>query len=116
MLKQKDDELAQIKERYQRELDSNTAAHQEHLRNMETKISEVEADHDTKKHSQRELELKLQDIASKNAILEAELVRRDQDQKEKDNGTHESKDRRRGGRDWTSSISSSKQKKERSCV
>ena len=85
VLKQKDDEMAQIKERYQRELDKNTAAHQEHLRNMETKISEVEADHDTKKHSQRELELKLLDIANKNAILEAELIRRDQDQEERAN-------------------------------
>lgn len=84
MLKQKDDELAQIKERYQRELHNNTVAHQEHLRNMENKISEVEADHDTKKHSQRELELRLQDVASKHAILEAELVRRDQHQEEKD--------------------------------
>ena len=84
VLKQKDDELAQIKERYQRELDNNTAAHQEHLRNMENKISEVEADHDTKKQSQRELELRLQDVASKNALLEAELVRRDQSQEEKE--------------------------------
>jgi hypothetical protein len=84
VLKQKDDELAQIKERYHRELDNNTAAHQEHLRNMENKISEVEADHDTKKQSQRELELRLQDVASQNALLEAELVRRDQNQEDKD--------------------------------
>ena len=67
VLKQKDDELAQVKERCQRDLDKNTAAHQEHLRNMEDKISEVEADHVTKKQSQRELEFRLQDVASKKA-------------------------------------------------
>ena len=51
---------------------------------MEDKISEVEADHVTKKQSQRELELRLQDVASKNAFLESELVRRDQNQEEKE--------------------------------
>ena len=84
MLKQKDDEFAQVKERYQRDLDKNTAAHQEHLRNMEDKISEVEADHVTKRQSQRELEIRLQEVANTNALLEAELVRRDQSQEEKE--------------------------------
>ena len=43
VLKQKEEELAQAKERFQRDLDQSKAEHQAHLQSLETKINEVEA-------------------------------------------------------------------------
>ena len=59
VLKQKEDEIAQAKERFQRDLDQSKADHQSHLQSLETKINEVEAIHETQnKTKQRELALR----------------------------------------------------------
>ena len=71
VIKQKEAELAQAKEKFQRELDQSKADHQAHLQSLETKINEVEANHETQNQkSQRELALRIQEIAAKDAALE----------------------------------------------
>ena len=61
VIKQKEAELAQAKEKYQRDLDQSKAEHQAHLQSLETKINEVEANHETQNQkSQRELALRTQ--------------------------------------------------------
>ena len=61
VLKQKDDELGQAKERFQRDLDQSKADHQEHFKRMESNINEVAANHETQnQRSQRNLELRTQ--------------------------------------------------------
>ena len=85
MLKQKEDELAQAKERFQRDLDQSKAEQQAHLQSLETKINEVEANHETQNQkSQRELALRTQELAAKNAILEEEMLLKQQSQEEKE--------------------------------
>ena len=58
VIKQKEAELAQAKEKFQRDFDQSKAEHQAHLQSLETKINEVEANHETQNlKSQRELAL-----------------------------------------------------------
>ena len=81
---QKESEFAQAKDKFQRELDESKADHQEHLKNMENKINEVAANHETQnQRSQRDLELRSQELAAKNAALEEELLLRQQSQEER---------------------------------
>ena len=78
VLMQKNNEMAQAREK-QRELDQSKADHQEHLKNMENKVNEIAAKHETQnQRSQRDLELKAQELAAKNAALEEELLLRQQ--------------------------------------
>ena len=63
VLMQQDSKLAQVKEKVQRELDQSKADHEEHFKNMENKINEVAANHETRnQRSQRDLELRSQEV------------------------------------------------------
>ena len=68
--------MAQARERFQRDLDQSKADHQEHFKRMETKINEAASTHETQhQRSQRDLELRAQEVAAKNAALEEELCK-----------------------------------------
>ena len=73
--------MAQARERFQREFDQSKAAHQELFKSMENKVNEIAANHETQsQRSQKDLELKAQELAAKNAALEEELFLRQQSQ------------------------------------
>ena len=85
VLKQTEAELDQAKEKFQREIDQSKADHQAHLQSLETKINEVEANHETQhQKSQRELALRMQEIAATDAALEEERLLKQQGQEEKE--------------------------------
>ena len=74
-MRQKEEELAQAKERDQRDLDENKASHQAHLKEMEDKIIATETNQaNQNQQSQREFELIIQAYAHKNAVLEEQLL------------------------------------------
>ena len=73
-----------MKENIQREFDQSKDYHQEHFKNMENKVNEIAASHEIQnQRSQRDLELKAQELAAKNAALEEELVLKQQSQDER---------------------------------
>ena len=85
VLKQKDNELAQAREHFQRDLDQSKADHQEHLKRIETKINEAASSHETQhQRSHRYLELRAPELAAKNAAVEEELTLRQPSQEEKE--------------------------------
>ena len=74
-MRQKEEELAQAKERDQRDLDENKASHQAHLKEMEDKIIATETNQaNQNQQSQREFELIIQAYVPKNAVLEEQLL------------------------------------------
>ena len=75
VLAQKESELAEAKEKFQREFDQRQAEHREHLKKMESKINEVASNQEMhNQKGQRDLELKAQELQAKNAALEHELL------------------------------------------
>ena len=76
---QKESEFAEAKEEFQRELNQKQAEHREHFKKMECKINEVASNQEMhNQKSQRDFELKAQELQAKNAALEYEVLQKQQ--------------------------------------